>query len=214
MILNDLQFVPQGLKIFDIVIAWEDLVFFGIFIVVFFVVLIQWRKQIQKQKALMEQQALKRGGTVGGFKLGFPVLHLFHEGSDLLVRVSPAGKNSPPTTTMIYKFPAGQQSEILISGKMELSRFLKAIGKKEIRMNDAAFDQRFCVQAKDEMFVYNFLVPDVRQKLLVIEAQKPTLEIDKNKFTLSISKMLETEGEYDRFLETGLALLQKAQEMG
>lgn len=185
-----------------------------VFVVVLIFVYFKHKKQSAKQKEILEQQALKRNGTVkkGGF-FSYPRLNIPQEMNEVSVYSVPGGKNRPPYTYVTCDLNSTRNYKIKICRECRIFGIGTVFGQ-DVKINNPAFDEAFVMQGSDEMIVQEFLTPEIQEKLLQMKEYNSTLTIKKSKFRFYIPQIPKDEQQYDQLIDIGLALIKRAQEMG
>jgi hypothetical protein len=182
------------------------LVLIGIFIVVGVLAYVQQ----QKQKQLFEEQAQKRNGRIekGSFlasdRLILPVRNL-----ELRIYTVPGGKNRPPKTVAELGNGGGRFPKIRVGRNTLFQKTLETFGQERFRLGDEDFDQAFVIQTEDESSARRVLSYEIQKNLLELVSKNPSLETGPKQFRWVILQIPKNTEEYDLFIETGLAVLQK-----
>jgi hypothetical protein len=183
------------------------LVFIGVM-----VFLLTWQK-----KELMElyrQQATKRNGRVKTFLFLFPKLILFDQGREIQVHQDRGGQNSPTITHMTCTLTSPKDYKITVGPENALVKIGKSFGMKDIQTGHSEFDASFLVRGSDEGTVRAFLGPEIQESLLHLEERFPKIKIEDKKFHFNISGQVKKEKQLDQFIEAGLMMIKKVNEMG
>jgi hypothetical protein len=188
---------------------FEIIIVFAFIAVIFFLITSQ-NKVLLK---LYRQQATKRNGKVKRFLLVFSKLILFDQGRQIQVYQTSGSKNSPPTTHMNCTLNSMKDYNISISSENVLVKIGKSFGMKDIQIGNSEFDELFLVRGSNEMIVRTFLVPEIQESILHLEERSPTIKIEKKAFNFNISGWLKKEQQFDQFIEAGLKMIKKANEI-
>ncbi len=172
------------------------------------------RQDIQRQRLLLEEQAMKRQGGIHGNSIFFyPKLVFPCGGQDVTVYTRPASRNSPAYTFMRAQLVSSGLYRVKIYREIRIFGVGTVLGQ-DIRTGDPEFDKAFVVQGTDEMIVRALLQPQIQLLLLGRTDWEPQLEIKNGRFVFQVRREVKNTGEMDTFIEAGLALLARAQETG
>ena len=173
-----------------------------------------YQKSAGEHERNLELQAQKRNGTVQkGGPFSYPRLSLLRETGEVLVFPVPGGKNSPPYTHVTAEINSTREYRIKVCREHRIFG-VGAVFGQDIRVNHPDFDEAFLVQGSDEMIVLEYLTPDAQARILGLKDLDPELEINKNKFRFSIKRIAADEAMYDQLIDAGLALFDRARELG
>jgi hypothetical protein len=189
---------------------WTSLIFLG-FVAVVFYFLISQKKALTE---LYQQQAAKRNGQVKRFLLIFPKLILYDQGTQILINQTSGGKNSPPVTSLECTLNSMADYSISIGPEHVFTRIGKGFGMQDILIGNPEFDESFLIQGSDEGTVRAFLAPEIQERVLRLAEKSPIIKIQKKAFSFRVSGRLRTERQLDQFIEAGLELIKKANEIG
>ncbi|MFA5260393.1 MAG: hypothetical protein WC450_04120 [Candidatus Omnitrophota bacterium] len=178
------------------------------------IILVVRKQEINRQQALYEEQAQKRGGTCqkGGL-LFYPKLILPFDEQDVKIYMRPASRSSPAYTFIKTRVTFLRPYRMRIYREIRLFGFGTVFGQ-DFRIGDSEFDDAFVVQGSDEMVVRTFLHYQIQRSLLGIKAWNPQMEIKNERFDFQVRRELKNSGELDAFIEVGLELLKRIKEMG
>jgi hypothetical protein len=186
-------------------------IFIGLaFIVILYFILTSQKKVIM---GLYRQQAAKRNGKVKRHLLFFPKLILFDQGREILIYQDPGSQNSPPTTHMKCTLDSMKEYKISIVPENALIKIGKSLGMKDIQIGNSEFDETFLVRGNDEMAVRTLLLPEIQESIIELEERYPTINIANKDFEFNISGWLKKEKQFDPFIEAGLKIIKKANEI-
>lgn len=175
------------------------------FFFVFFFVMHYRRK---KNLELLQQVALRRGGTVEkGFLFTYGTLVYPHGSHEITVHSSPGSKNSPPKTKVSCPLIMGRDLTMSICNENLILRAFKMVGAQDIEVGNDAFDRAFMVKGSDESSLKAILTPTVQERLLRLSRQGVGLSLTEGELKLVVNTIPSSEMDYDPILEAFAAVL-------
>jgi len=188
-------------------------VLFGCFIIIVFslvVVLSLWRYRTIRR--LMEQQAMKRGGTVTGSFL-LPLLKFNYRALPVLVTSVPGTK---------YRFAKTEASVTLLkpaAGDLKVmkesvgARLGKAFGAADVVLDSDEFDREFLIKTQDDVFARNILNFTLQNKLLGMKQERPCITLEGTWLTVAVPRVVKTDEGYDQVLDLTFAMVDRLYEL-
>ncbi len=176
-------------------------VLFGFFVVIVIslvVVLSLWRYRIIRR--LMEQQAMKRGGSVVGSFL-LPVLKFSYRGLPVVVISVPGTKYRTAKTEASITIQKPALGDLKIVTESIGTRLGKAFGASDVQLNNDEFDRDFLIKAQDESFARNVLNFTLQNKLLGMKQEKPRIILEGTWLTVAVPRVIKTEERYDQLFD-------------
>ena len=141
-------------------------ILFGLFvIIVITLVLVLSLLRYRVIRQLMEQQAMKHGGSVVGSYL-LPVLKFPYRGLPVVVTSVPGTKYRPAKTEVNITLKKIAAADLKIMTESLGTRLGKAFGASDVLLNSDEFDREFVIKTKDEAFVRTILTLTLQEKLL------------------------------------------------
>lgn len=162
---------------------------------------------------VLNQQALKRNGTVTQSFLTCPCLTFSHGDATVAVFATPCGKNRPQYTHLAADLNLAREFKIRIYKELRLFGIGRVFGR-DVKVNNPAFDEAFIIKGSDETMVLHFLTSAVQAKLLDLKDSNFNLEITHKKLKFSFPKLLKERHEYDVLIETGTMMIDRLKELG
>ncbi len=183
-------------------------VLFGLFIVItmsLIVVFSLWRYRTIRQ--LMEQQAMKRNGTVVGSFL-LPVLKFTYH--DLPVVVT----SVPGTKYRIAKTEANITlrtiaSDLTILTESFGTRLGKSFGATDVQLNSEEFDREFLIKTQDESFARNLLNFTLQSQLLGMRQEKPRIRLEGTWLAVAVPRVIKNEERYDQLFDLAFGIVDR-----
>ncbi len=171
----------------------------------------QGYRQERQQRPLMIEQAAKRGGTLDSYdRMAGSHLVLSHRGVEAKVRVFTRRLFvGPAHTEFIAPLPLSRRDELFIDREGVFAAAARAFGRQDIESGGRAFDQSFFLRG-DEPFAMRYLTLDLQSDLLGIEEWDPWVSIFKGRLTFAVRREFTESAEYDRFIQIGLRLVDRA----
>jgi hypothetical protein len=191
-------------------IDWFFLFSVSILVVVFplLIILSLWR--YRRIKHLMEQEALKRNGTVIGSRL-LPVLRFSYRSVPVVVTSVPGSKYRQAKTTVNCTVRKPVASDLTIVKESLGTRLGKAVGSTDVELGSDEFDQEFVIKTLDETFARNVLTYMVQQKLLEMKQVKPRVILQETQLTVQVPRVVKTPEEYDRLFDLAFAFVDQVE---
>ena len=159
----------------------------------------------------MEQEALKRNGTVIGSRL-LPVLKFSYRSVPVVVTSVPGSKYRQAKTTVNCTIRKPVAADLTIIKESLGTRLGKAVGATDVELGSDEFDKEFVVKTLDESFARNILNYMVQQKLLEIKQVKPRVILQGTQLTVQVPCVVKTTEEYDRLFDLTFAFIDRVEE--
>ena len=194
------------------IIDWS-FIFLVCFIIVLFpliIILSLWRYRTIKQ--LMEQQALKRNGTVVGSFL-LPVLKFSYRALPVVVTCVPKSKYRQAKTEASITLLKPASANLIIAKESVATRLGKALGASDVQLGSDEFDQEFLIKTQDELFARNMLTFTLQQKLLEMKQEKPRISIEGTWLAVQVPRVVKTEEGYDHLFDLTFAVVDRFLEL-
>jgi hypothetical protein len=176
-------------------------ILFGLFVIIVItlvLVLSLWRYRVIRQ--LMEQQAMKHGGSVVGSYL-LPVLKFPYRGLPVVVTSVPGTKYRPAKTEVNITLKKVAAADLKIMTESLGTRLGKAFGASDVLLNSDEFDREFVIKTQDETFARTILNLPLQEKLLGMRQQKPRISLEGTWLAVSVPRVIRTEERYDELFE-------------
>jgi len=189
-------------------------ILFGLFVIIVItlvLVLSLWRYRVIRQ--LMEQQAMKHGGSVVGSYL-LPVLKFPYRGLPVVVTSVPGTKYRPAKTEVNITLKKIAAADLKIMTESLGTRLGKAFGASDVLLNSDEFDREFVIKTKDEAFVRTILTLTLQEKLLGMRQQKPRISLEGTWLAVSVPRVIRTEERYDQLFELAFYITDQILEPG
>ena len=189
-------------------------ILFGLFVIIVItlvLVLSLWRYRVIRQ--LMEQQAMKHGGSVVGSYL-LPVLKFPYRGLPVVVTSVPGTKYRPAKTEVNITLKKIAAADLKIMTESLGTRLGKAFGASDVLLNSDEFDREFVIKTKDEAFVRTILTLTLQEKLLGMQQQKPRISLEGTWLAVSVPRVIRTEERYDQLFELAFYIIDQVLEPG
>jgi hypothetical protein len=189
-------------------------ILFGLFVIIVItlvLVLSLWRYRVIRQ--LMEQQAMKHGGSVVGSYL-LPVLKFPYRGLPVVVTSVPGTKYRPAKTEVNITLKKIAAADLKIMTESLGTRLGKAFGASDVLLNSDEFDREFVIKTKDEAFVRTILTLTLQEKLLGMRQQKPRISLEGTWLAVSVPRVIRTEERYDQLFELAFYITDQVLEPG
>lgn len=181
-----------------------------VFIIIYFV---RHKKESAQITEALNQQAIKRNGTVTQSFLTYPRLTFSHGDAAVTVSATPGGKNRPPYTHLAADLNLSMEFKIRIYKELRLFGIGRVFGQ-DVKVNNPAFDDAFIIKGSDETTVHHFLTSAIQAKLLDLRDLNLNLEITHKKLKFSFPKLLKEQHEYDILIGTGTMMIDRLKELG
>jgi len=140
----------------------------------------------------MENQALKRNGTVVGTFL-LPQLKFQYRDLPILVTSVPGSKTHSAKTEVNVTLTRPVPSPVTIYRESLSSCVGITFGAKDIQLGSDEFDREFRIKADDELFVKNLLNLSIQNRILDVRHEKPYIFLNGTWLTVYFPKMLRTD---------------------
>lgn len=189
-------------------------ILFGLFVIIVItlvLVLSLWRYRVIRQ--LMEQQAMKHGGSVVGSFL-LPVLKFPYRGLPVVVTSVPGTKYRPAKTEVNITLKKIAAADLKIMTESLGTRLGKAFGASDVLLNSDEFDREFVIKTQDEAFVRTILTLTLQEKLLGMRQQKPRISLEGTWLAVSVPRVIRTEERYDELFELAFYITDQVLEPG
>jgi hypothetical protein len=189
-------------------------ILFGLFVIIVItlvLVLSLWRYRVIRQ--LMEQQAMKHGGSVVGSYL-LPVLKFPYRGLPVVVTSVPGTKYRPAKTEVNITLKKIAAADLKIMTESLGTRLGKAFGASDVLLNSDEFDREFVIKTKDEAFVRTILTLTLQEKLLGMRQLKPRISLEGTWLAVSVPRVIRTEERYDQLFELAFYITDQVLEPG
>lgn len=195
-----------------IAVDWPFLLSVGIIAIIFPLILLLSLWQYRTIKQLMEQQALKRNGTVEGSFL-LPVLKLSYRTSPVVVTAVPGSKYRQAKTEISITLPTPAKTNLKIIKESLATRLGKTLGATDIQLGSDEFDREFVIQSQDETFARNLLNYMLQEKLLEMKGEKPRITLEGTWLSVQVPRLVKTEEKYDRLFDLAFAFVDRMQNL-
>lgn len=189
-------------------------ILFGLFVIIVItlvLVLSLWRYRVIRQ--LMEQQAMKHGGSVVGSFL-LPVLKFPYRDLPVVVTSVPGTKYRPAKTEVNITLKKIAAADLKIMTESLGTRLGKAFGASDVLLNSDEFDREFVIKTQDEAFVRTILTLTLQEKLLGMRQQKPRIILEGTWLAVSVPRVIRTEERYDQLFELAFYITDQVLEPG
>jgi hypothetical protein len=185
-----------------------SLLFLAIIVLVFslITVLSLWRYKVIGR--LMDQQAMKRGGSITGSFL-VPVLKFSFRNLPIVVTSVPGSKYRTAKTEVNITLRTVAAAELKIVRESIGTRLGKAFGSSDVQLNSDEFDREFLVQTADESFARNILNFAVQEKLLKMKEEKPRITLNGTLLSVSVPKVIKSEERYDELFDLAFSIIDR-----
>ena len=184
-------------------------ILFGCVIVVVIalvVVLSLWRYRTIRR--LMEEQAMKRSGTVVGSFL-LPVLKFSYRDLPAVVTSVPGTKYRPAKTEVTITLVKPAPGDIKVVTESLGTRLGKAFGASDVQLNSDEFDREFLIQAPDESFARNLLNYTLQNKLQGMKQQKPRIILEGTWLAVAVPRIIKKEEQYDQLFDLAFCVVDR-----
>jgi len=174
------------------------------------IVLSLWRYRTIKR--LMEQQAMKRSGTVVGTFL-LPLLKFSYRTLPVLVTSVPGSKYRHAKTEVSVTLLKPVPRNLTILKESVSTRLGKAWGAADVQLESDEFDREFLIKTEDEAFARNVVNFTLQNKLLEMMQEKPRISLEGTWLTVQVPRVVKTEEGYDQLLDLTFAVVDRIQEL-
>lgn len=193
-------------------IDWSLVVFLSGIILIFPLIIIVSILQHRTIKQLMEQQALKRRGTVEGSFL-VPVLKLSYRSLPVMVISLPGSRSSQAKTEVGITLQKQARADVTIVKESITTRLGTALGATDIELGSDEFDKEFVIKTQDEVLVRSLLNFTLQQKLLEMKQDKPKIILEGTRLSVQVPRVVKTEEKYDHLFDLAFALVDRLQDL-
>ncbi len=183
---------------------------FVIIVISLVVVLSLWRYRAIRR--LMEQQAMKRGGTVTGSFL-LPVLKLSYHGLPVVVTSVPGTRYRPAKTEANITLNKMAPGDLKIVTESIGTRLGKAFGASDVQIDNEEFDKEFLIKVQDESFVKNILNFTLQNRLLEMKQEKPRIILEGTWLAVAIPRVIKTEERYDQLFDLAFCVVDRLMDL-
>jgi hypothetical protein len=191
---------------------WFLVFYLCIIIVIFPVIIVLSLWRYRNIKRLMENQALKRNGTVNGSFL-LPHLKFSYKDLPVLVTSVPGSRYRRAKTEVNITLLRPLPSNLTITPESIATRVGKKLWILEIQLGSDEFDREFLLQSKDELFMKNILNYTIQNKLLEMKNEKPSVSLHGTWLTVHVPKVVKTEEDYDQLFDLSFAFVDRIYEL-
>lgn len=181
-------------------------ILFGcVIFLVFFLVIVAslWRYRTIRQ--LMDEQAMRHGGTVVGSFL-LPVLKFSYRDLPVVVTSVPGTRYRLAKTEANITLKKPAPGDLKLVTESLGTRMGKAFGASDVQLNSDEFDREFLIQTQDEPFARTLLNFTVQNKLLGMKQQKPRVIIEGTMLAVAVPRVIRKQEQYDQLFELAFSL--------
>lgn len=189
-------------------IDWSLVVFLSVIIVIFPLIILVSIWQYRTIKHLMEQQALKRSGTVEGSFL-IPVLKLSYRSLPVMAISLPGSKYRQAKTEVGITLQKPARADVTIVKESIATRLGTALGATDVELGSDEFDKEFVIKTQDEVFVRSLLNFALQQKLLEMTSEKPKIILQGTRLSVQVPRVVKTEEKYDHLFDLAFAFVDR-----
>ncbi len=182
-------------------------ILFGLFVIIVItlvLVLSLWRYRVIRR--LMEQQAMKRGGSVAGSFL-LPVLKLQYRSLPVVVTSVPGTKYRAAKTEVNITLNKVAAADLKILTESLGTRLGKAFGATDVLLNSDEFDREFVIKTQDDSFARTILNFTLQDKLLGMKHEKPKITLEGTWLSVSVPRVIRTEERYDQLFDLAFVVV-------
>lgn len=156
----------------------------------------------------MEQQALKRNGTVTGSFL-VPVLKLSYRSLPVVVTSVPGSKYRQAKTEVGMTLQKPAKANVKIVKESIATRLGTALGATDVELGSDEFDREFVIKTQDDVFVRSLLNFMLQQKLLEIKQEKPKIILEGTRLSVQVPRVVKTEEKYDHLFDLAFVFVDR-----
>jgi Protein of unknown function (DUF3137) len=181
-------------------------ILFGFFVIIVMALVLflsLWRYRVIRR--LMEEQAMKRGGSVVGSFL-VPVLKFPYRGLPVVVTSVPGTKYRTAKTEVNLTLQKVAPADLKIMTESLGTRLGKAFGAPDVLLNSDEFDREFLIKTQDESFARSLLTLSLQEKLLGMRQEKPRISLEGTWLAVSVPRVVRTEERYDQLFDLAFAV--------
>jgi hypothetical protein len=160
----------------------------------------------------MEQQAMKRSGTVTGSFL-LPILKFPYRTLSIMVTSVPGSKYRQAKTEASMTLLKPASADLLIVKESTATRLGKALGATDVQQGSEEFDREYLIKTQDESFARNVFNFTLQQKLLEMKQQKPRIILQGTWLAVQIPHVVKTEEVYDQLLDLAFTVVDRIQDL-
>jgi hypothetical protein len=187
-------------------VDWVFVIYLCFIILVFPLILVLSLWRYHTIKRLMENQALKRSGTVTGSFLT-PHLNFSYRGIPVIVTSLPGTKYRHARTDATITLTKSAPAAVTITPTPLLG------GKDDIQVGFDEFDQAFLIRSEDDAFIRTLMTTGLQTKLVEMKHDKPMVFIHGTSVMVSIPKILKTDEGYDQLFDLTFAVIDRLTEL-
>lgn len=189
-------------------IEWSLVVFIFVIIMIFPLILLFSLRQFRMIKQVMEQQALKRSGTVAGSFL-IPVLKLSYRSLPVVVTSMPGSKYRQAKTEIGITLQKPARANLTIAKESLATRLGTALGATDVALGSEEFDREFVIKTQDDVFARSMLHFMLQQKLLEMKQEKPKIILEGTRLSVQVPRVVKTEERYDCLFDLAFAFVDR-----
>jgi hypothetical protein len=160
----------------------------------------------------MEQQAMKRGGTVTGSFL-LPLLKFSYHGLPVVVTSVPGTKYRYAKTEANITLLKPAPGDLKIVTESIGTRLGKAFGASDVQLNSDEFDREFLIKTQDESFARNTLNFTIQNKLLGLKQEKPRINLEGTWLAVAVPRVIKTEEGYDQLFDLAFIVVDRIEDL-
>ncbi len=160
----------------------------------------------------MEQQALKRSGTVSGSFL-VPMLKLSYHALPVLVTSIPGSKYRQAKTEVGITLQKPARTNVTIVKESMATRLGTALGATDVELGSDEFDKEFVIKTPDEVFARSLLNFKLQQKLLEMKKEKPRITLEGTRLSVQIPRVVKTEEKYDQLFDLAFTFVDRLSDL-
>lgn len=185
----------------------------GLFIVILFgLILIGSLWRYKTIRRLMEQQAMRHGGTVTGSLL-LPLLKFPYRGVPVLVTSVPGTKYRPAKTEASVTLLKPMAADLVVVKESVGTRLGKALGAADVVLDSDEFDREFLIQTQDPLFARTVLNVMLQNKLLGMKQHKPRITLQGTWLSVAVPRVVKTEDGYDQLLDLTFSVVDRLRDL-
>jgi hypothetical protein len=203
--------IPE-LRWYPIAIDWSLVLSISIIFIIFPLIIAFSLWRYRTIKRLMENQAVKRNGTVTGSFL-LPQFKCSYRNLPVTVTSVPGNRYRHAKTEVNITLFKPVPGMVSIAPESLTSRFGRKLGITEIHLGFDEFDREFLLRSENEPFVRNLLSSALQTKLLEMKYEKPAVSIQGTWLTVTIPKILKTEEAYDQLFDLAFAFVDRISDL-
>lgn len=189
-------------------LEWSFVVFISVITVIFPLIILFSLRQYRTIKKSMEQQALKRNGTVTGSFL-VPVLKLSYRSLPVVVTSVPGSKYRQAKTEVGITLQKPAKANVRIVKESIATRLGTALGATDVELGSDEFDREFVIKTQDDVFVRSLLNFMLQQKLLEIKQEKPKIILEGTRLSVQVPRVVKTEEKYDQLFDLAFVFVDR-----